>query len=126
MRRRSSVSARRAAETDSTSLGSAVPGEPAWNGGAGSYSIPSWIAWATFSPRSSAAGEADEAELRRVGVAHVGPKPQAGVAARLARADEEHLRVGEPPEDLVRAGEIELGEAGEEQEADARGHRPSG
>src|SRR5688500_3103414 len=44
-------SARRAA---SSTAGGAVLGEPA-NGGCGSYSIPSWMPWATVSPASRAA-----------------------------------------------------------------------
>src|SRR5712691_11334241 len=33
----------------------AVAGDPAENGGCGSYSIPSWMAWATSSPAMRAA-----------------------------------------------------------------------
>jgi hypothetical protein len=43
------------ARRPSTTWAGAFSGEPARNGGCGSYSIPSWMAWATSSPAMRAA-----------------------------------------------------------------------
>src|SRR5262249_10516820 len=41
-------------KTAALTASGARSGWPEWNGGAGSYSIPSWLAWATCSPAISA------------------------------------------------------------------------
>ena len=73
---------------------------------------------------ASAAGHADEIELRAVRERR--GRRDLHAAARRHRLsrfpDEMHFRVGKLDEDLVRAGHVELRDVGEQQKTDVEGH----